>query len=105
MRDSKEAMIAAIWTAGFGAITYIMLVVEPSMGFHTPADYADPEKILGAFESVAWTIADLAYLLIGLAAVGVSLQAHDRILRLPPRWRGEASSSSERSTASSWIFR
>ncbi len=81
MRDLKDVLTAATWTVGFAGVTYIMLIVEPTMGFTTPADYADPVKVLKGYGSSAWFVGDLIYLGVGIAALGVWARSDDRVLR------------------------
>ncbi|MCB1120118.1 MAG: hypothetical protein KJT03_01105 [Verrucomicrobiae bacterium] len=56
----------------FAAISLILLVVEPRMGFTETADYFNPVKLQAASTSGVWLTGDILYLLMGLALAGLA---------------------------------
>ena len=64
----------AVWAAGylalgFGVVSYIMIRVEPGMGFVTPADYFDPVKVTAGYASTPWLVVNLLYLTFFVAVL------------------------------------
>jgi len=75
-------MIAGAFLAlGFGAVSVILLFVEPGMGFAQVADFFDPAKVLTGAASLAWLSEDLIYLGFGVALGFLAVQSDDRYLR------------------------
>ncbi len=59
---SATALAAGYLAFGFGVISFIMIGVEPGMGFVTPADYFDPVKVTAGYASLPWLVSTLLYL-------------------------------------------
>jgi hypothetical protein len=63
---------ATLWAAGFlafgfGVVSYVMIRIEPGMGFVTPADYFDAVKVTAGYASVPWLVVNLLYLTFPVA--------------------------------------
>jgi hypothetical protein len=79
---NRSSVYAAGFLAlGFGMISFIMLFVEPGMGFSGPADYFDPEKVAKGYTSLVWQIGDLFYLAILVATSLIAKPSTDPYLR------------------------
>lgn len=66
MRSSK--VLAALYLAvGFAAVSYIMLAIEPGMGFASPADYFDAVTVAAGYATTTWLVENVIYLSIPLA--------------------------------------
>ncbi len=59
---SATAWAAGYLAFGFGVVSFIMLGIEPAMGFVKPADYFDPVKLAAGYASKAWLVSTLLYL-------------------------------------------
>ncbi len=59
---SATALAAGYLAFGFGVVSFIMLGIEPGMGFVRPADYFDPVKLAAGYASKAWLVSSLLYL-------------------------------------------
>jgi hypothetical protein len=64
---SMTVVAAGFVAVGFGVVSYIMIRIEPGMGFATPADYFDPVKVTAGYASVPWLVVNLLYLLFPVA--------------------------------------
>ncbi len=64
---SATALAAGYLAIGFGVISFIMIRIEPGMGFVTPADYFDPVKVTVGYASVPWVVSSLLYLTFPIA--------------------------------------
>jgi len=86
---AKSEVVAAGWLAVvFLWTSYVMLLVEPGMGFQTPADFLDPAKVAIGNASVYWLISNLLYLSVPVAVMTVVVSADDRLVQ----WSGLATS-------------
>lgn len=64
---SPTVLAAGFLAFGFGVVSYVMIRVEPGMGFVTPADYFDPIKVTAGYASVPWLVVNLFYLTFPVA--------------------------------------
>ncbi len=64
---SATVLAAADLAVGFGIISYIMLGIEPGMGFTTPGDYFDPVKTAAGYASLPWLVSTIVYLTFPVA--------------------------------------
>ena len=66
---------AAGLAISYGVGSFVMLAVEPGMGFRSVADYFDPLLLVPALDSVAWLVSDVCHLVNGclIAVLGVTL--------------------------------
>jgi hypothetical protein len=64
---SATTLAAAVLAVGFGVVSYIMIALEPGMGFVTPADYFDPVKVTAGYASLPWLVSTLLYLTFPVA--------------------------------------
>jgi hypothetical protein len=76
----SSSFAAGFLVLGFLAISFIVLFVEPGMGFATPKDFFDPEKVANGYTSLAWFLGDLFYLTIGIATARIARTSDDRYL-------------------------
>ena len=67
-------------------MSYIMVFVEPGMGFTTPADYFDPDKVAAGYASTAWLVDNIIYLTMPFATWVLARGSDDPYLR----WSGVA---------------
>ncbi len=66
---SATVLAAADLAIGFGIISFIMLGIEPGMGFVSPADFFDPVKATVGYASMAWLVSTIVYLTFPVALV------------------------------------
>lgn len=64
---SAKALAAADLAVGFGIISFIMLGIEPGMGFTTPGDFLDPVKVTRGYASIPWLVSTVIYLTFPVA--------------------------------------
>ncbi len=64
---SATALAAADLAIGFGVISFIMLGIEPGMGFVKPGDFFDPVKVTVGYASMAWLVSTIVYLTFPVA--------------------------------------
>lgn len=83
MRVSKAAA-AGLLGAGFAWVSYVLLFIEPGMGFTDPADFFDPEKVAAGYTSLVWSVSSVVYMLF-LPALWVIAKSSDAPL---VRWSG-----------------
>lgn len=62
-------------------ISFMMLFIEPQMGFSGPTDYFNPEKVAQGYTSFIWLVGDLFYLTIFVATSLMSRRSEDLYLR------------------------
>lgn len=74
-------LAAGFLGVGFGWVSYVMLFVEPGMGFATPADFFDAEKVAAGYASPVWVVSSIVYLLFPIALAVIARSSDDRILR------------------------
>lgn len=78
MRKTLDTVAAGVLVAGFAYVCYGALVVEPGMGFRTPADYVNPALILAATRTTLWYIGEIVYIAIGVSCVYLAGRFTDR---------------------------
>jgi hypothetical protein len=78
--SAAAALGAAYLAVGLGMVVYIMLVLEPAMGFTAVADYVDPDKIAANAGSTPWLLVDLFYLSLFIAILAIVRGSDDRAL-------------------------
>jgi hypothetical protein len=78
--SAAAALGAAYLATGLGMVVYIMLVLEPAMGFAAVADYMDPDKIAANARSVPWLLVDLFYLSLFVGVIAIVRGSDDRAL-------------------------
>jgi hypothetical protein len=61
-------------------VVFIMLVLEPAMGFTGVADYMDPDKIAANAGATPWLLVDLFYLSLFVAILAIARGSDDRAL-------------------------
>ncbi len=66
---SATALAAADLAVGFGVVSFIMLGIEPGMGFLKPGDFFDPVKVTVGYASTPWLVSTLIYLTFPVALV------------------------------------
>ena len=66
---------------GFACVSYVMLVVEPGMGFESPRDYFDPRKVAAGYASAAWLVTNVLYLAFPIAVMVIACSVNDRLLQ------------------------
>lgn len=76
---SASTWAAAFLAVAFGAVSYIMLFVEPGMGISTAADVLDPDKVAAGYTSMVWRVENLVYFAVPFAVATIALQSNDRI--------------------------
>ena len=79
---------AAFLAVAWGIVSYIMLVVEPGMGFSSPTDFFDAVKVVAGNASSAWFVGNLAYLAIPVSVMALVRSSNHRELI----WSGVLSS-------------
>jgi hypothetical protein len=84
--SAAAALGAAYLALGLGMVIYIMLVLEPAMGFTGVADYMDPDKIAANAGSTPWLVVDVFYLSLFVAILAIAHGSDDRALA----WAGVA---------------
>jgi hypothetical protein len=78
--SAAAALGAAYLAVGLGMVVYIMLILEPAMGFTAVADYMDPAKIAANAGSTPWLLVDLFYLSLFVAILAIARGSDDRVL-------------------------
>lgn len=78
---SRVTLPFAFLGVGFAGISFILIAVEPGMGFHSFADYLDPQKVIPQAGSAAWLVGDLLYLGFAVALAALALESGDRLAR------------------------
>jgi hypothetical protein len=81
-----KAAAAGLLGAGFGWVSYVLLFVEPGMGFTETADFFDREKVAAGYTSLVWSVSSVVYMLF-LPALWVLARSSDAPL---VRWSGIA---------------
>jgi hypothetical protein len=77
-----NTLAAGCIALGFGVVSFIMLRIEPQMGFVTPADYFDPENVVAGYATTAWKVENLIYLLLPFALLVLARSADDTRARV-----------------------
>jgi hypothetical protein len=77
---------AGMLAVGFGWVSYVLLFVEPGMGFTEPADFFDAEKAAAGYTSLVWSVGSVVYMLF-LPAAWVISRSSDNLY---VRWSGIA---------------
>jgi len=78
-RGALTAMIAAAYlTVGLAMVVFVMLVLEPAMGFTSVGDYMDPVKVAAHAASTPWLLVDLFYLSLFVAILAIARSSEDR---------------------------
>lgn len=72
---------ASFLGVGFACVSYVMLFLEPSMGFKNPADYFDAQKVAAGYASTAWLVTSVLYLAFPIAVMAIAYSANDRHLQ------------------------
>lgn len=80
------AVAAGFLGLGFGWVTYVAVLVEPGMGFQTPGDFLDAEKVAAGYTSAVWLVSNWLYLLFPVAILLLARPSDDPWLR----WSGLA---------------
>ena len=80
-------LAASFLGLGFAWLSYVMLFVEPGMGFEDPADFFDPQKVAVGYTTSVWLVSNFVYLGFPVAVMALVLRATDPLLR----WSGIAS--------------
>lgn len=57
---------ASIIALSFLVHSFVLVVLEPAMGFHHFSDYTDLRKVMPALGSVAWAVSNVDHLVLGL---------------------------------------
>jgi hypothetical protein len=78
MARASTIVAAGIIAAGFAYVCYVSLLIEPGMGYRTPADYVNPALFLAGTQTMVWYIGELIYIAIGVSCVYISAQFVDR---------------------------
>jgi hypothetical protein len=78
--SAAAALGAAYLAVGLAMVVFIMLVLEPAMGFTAVADYMDPDKIAANAGSMPWLLVDLFYLSLFVAILAIARVSDDRAL-------------------------
>lgn len=80
---SATALAAGYLAFAFGVVSYIMIRIEPGMGFTTPADFFDPVKVTAGYASIPWLVSTLLYLLMPVALFVLARSfVHERVSQL-----------------------
>lgn len=72
-----KTVAAGFLGVGFGWVSFVLLFVEPGMGFTEPADFFDAEKVAAGYSTVAWSVSSVVYLLF-LPALWIVAKSVDR---------------------------
>jgi len=83
----SRVVAAGVLAVGFGWVSFVMLLVEPGMGFTEPADFFDAEKVTAGYTSFVWSVSSVVYMLFLPALWVISRSSDD----LHVRWSGMAS--------------
>lgn len=82
-----NVLAASFLGLGFAWVSYVMLLVEPGMGFEGPADFFDPQKVAVGYTTSVWLVSNFIYLAFPVAVMALVLRATDPLLQ----WSGIAS--------------
>jgi hypothetical protein len=84
---TTNVLAAGFLGIGFVWVSYVMLLVEPGMGFESPADFFDGEKVAAGYTSTVWLVSNFVYLAFPISLIAIALHAKDPLLQ----WSGLAS--------------
>lgn len=87
MMEKSTVFAAGFLALGFTWIAFVMLFVEPGMGFESPADFLDAGKVASGYASRAWFVSNLVYLAFPVALTAIAFSSDDALLR----WSGMGS--------------
>jgi hypothetical protein len=74
------ALGAAYLAVGLAMTIFILLVLEPAMGFTGAADYMNPDKIAANLGATSWLLVDLFYMSLFVAILAIAHGSDDRAL-------------------------
>jgi hypothetical protein len=80
-------LAASFLGLGFAWVSCVMLFVEPRMGFESPADFLDPQKVAAGYTTSVWLVSSFVYLAFPIAVMAIAIPAKDQLLR----WSGAGS--------------
>ena len=82
-----NVLAAGFLGVGFAWVSYVMLFVEPGMGFEGPTDFFDPQKVAAGYGTSVWLVTNFVYLALPIAVMAIVLRAKDPLLQ----WSGMGS--------------
>ena len=80
MRNVK-VVAAGFLGVGFGWVSYVMLFVEPGMGFERPADFFDAQKVAAGYAAAVWFVSNMFYLMVPVAVMAIAYTGGDPLLQ------------------------